>query len=388
MEHAEEFLHALAQALSALSLYPDGHASRERALDAAYEKLVDLLSKDASPSYSFLGEEVVYGTIPLREMRGWEWSVRLSNVGLQRLEFDNTATRDDLEYLLDDTLGRLALGIPDTSEARQMRELGIRWGEIGVRGDEDREAEAVVATLELTLGEEAETIRWLHQEVAGGSELPLAEADAVVRGLSVAMHGDREMLLPLLKIRKFDEYTTTHSLNVCVLAMAFAEWLELDARDVRAFGIAGLLHDLGKVKIPLEILNKKGKFDDNDRAVMNAHPVEGARIIIESHPHLNLASVVAYEHHIMLNGGGYPKLTYERECHRASKIVHVCDVYDALRTERPYRAAWPSGKVLSYIEERSGAEFDGNLAHSFTRMMRMWEPQVARVDEHEHLPVS
>ena len=388
MEHAEEFLHALAQALSALSLYPDGHASRERALDAAYEKLIDLLSKDAFPSYSFIGEEVVYGAIPLREMRGWEWSVRLSEIGLQRLEFDNTATRDDLEYLLDDTLARLTVGIPDTSEARQMRESGIRWGEIGVRGDEDREAEAVVATLELTLGEEAETIRWLHQEVSGGSELPLAEAEAVVRALSVAMHGDREMLLPLLKIKEFDEYTTTHSLNVCVLAMGLAEWLELGAPDVRAFGIAGLLHDLGKVKIPLEILNKKGKLDEDERAAMNAHPVEGARIIIESHPHLDMASVVAYEHHIMLNGGGYPKLVYERDCHRASKIVHVCDVYDALRTDRPYRAAWPSGKVLSYIEERSGVEFDGNIAHSFTRMMRIWEPQVARVDEHEQLPAS
>ena len=341
-----------------------------------------------APSYSFLGEEVVYGTIPLREMRGWEWSVRLSEIGLQRLEFDQTATRDDLEYLLDDTLARLVVGIPDTSEARQMSESGIRWGEIGVRGDDDREVGAAVATLELTLGEEAETMRWLHQEVAGGSELPLAEAEAVVRALSVAMHGDREMLLPLLNIKKFDEYTTTHSLNVCVLAMGFAEWLELGARDVRAFGIAGLLHDLGKVKIPLEILNKKGKLDENERAVMNAHPVEGARTIIESHPHLDMASVVAYEHHIMLNGGGYPTLTYDRDCHRASKIVHVCDVYDALRTNRPYRAAWPAPKVLSYIEERSGVEFDGHLAHSFTRMMRIWEPQIARVEEHEYLPAS
>ena len=121
---------------------------------------------------------------------------------------------------------------------------------------------------------------------------------------------------------------------------------------------------------------------------MNRHPVEGARIIISSEPDLDLAAVVAYEHHIMLNGGGYPTMRFSRDCHRASKLVHVCDVYDALRTNRPYRDAWPSEKVLAYLEERSGIEFDGEIAHAFARMMREWEPQVAALEETEPLPVS
>jgi HD-GYP domain-containing protein (c-di-GMP phosphodiesterase class II) len=90
--------------------------------------------------------------------------------------------------------------------------------------------------------------------------------------------------------------------------------------------------------------------------------------------------VVAYEHHIMLNGGGYPRFDYPRDCHQASKMVHVCDVYDALRTNRPYRAAWPAPKVLQYIEERSGTEFDPETARSFVKMMGEWEPRVATVD--------
>ncbi len=84
---------------------------------------------------------------------------------------------------------------------------------------------------------------------------------------------------------------------------------------------------------------------------------------------------MAYEHHIMLDGGGYPTFKYQRKCHYASKIVHVCDVYDALRTNRPYRDAWPSSKVLAYVEERSGTEFDGEIAHAFTQMMSTWEPR-------------
>ncbi|MBI4419371.1 MAG: hypothetical protein HY560_00970, partial [Gemmatimonadetes bacterium] len=98
--------------------------------------------------------------------------------------------------------------------------------------------------------------------------------------------------------------------------------------------------------------------------------------------------VVAYEHHVMLNGGGYPGFQYVRDCHRASRLVHVCDVYDALRTNRPYRDAWPPEKVLAYVEERSGTEFDGDVAHAFTHMMREWEPRVAAVTEEETISAT
>jgi putative nucleotidyltransferase with HDIG domain len=181
------------------------------------------------------------------------------------------------------------------------------------------------------------------------------------------------MILPLLQLREFDEYTTTHSLNVSVLVMALAEFLELAQQDVRTFGIAGLLHDLGKVNIPSDILNKPGKLTDQERLVMQNHPVEGAKLIIESGRRLDLAAAVAHEHHIMINGHGYPTRHYHRECHKASNLVHVCDVYDALRTKRPYRDSWESERVLAYIEERAGTEFEPAAASAFVRMMRKAE---------------
>ena len=174
---------------------------------------------------------------------------------------------------------------------------------------------------------------------------------------------------------------TTHSMNVAVLSMALGEFLGLGPRDVRGLGMAGLLHDIGKVKIPLEVLTKPGKLTDEERALMNEHPVAGARMLLEAEEDLDLAVIVAYEHHIMINGGGYPTLHYARDCHHASKLVHVCDVYDALRTRRPYREAWSFAKTLGYLEERSGLEFDPELCAAFTRMMRQWEPQVAVVSD-------
>ncbi|HWP36888.1 MAG TPA: HD domain-containing phosphohydrolase [Gemmatimonadales bacterium] len=381
-----EFLGALARTLAAMSLYPEGHASRDRALDGLMAQLRDLMASDRTPAFSFLGDEVLYGTMPLRELREWDWSRKLSDLGIQRLQFDDTATRDDLENFLDEVLARLTLKAIDTTEARQMRPSGVRYGAIGIRGEDALSGQTVpTATIAFTLSEEADAVRWIHQEIQSQKGLPLVEAEAVVRSLSVAMHGEQHIMLPLLTLRGFDEYTTTHSMNVCVLTMGLAEWLGMSSDDVRAFGVAGLLHDLGKVKIPREVLTKPGKLDPAERALMNAHPAEGAKLILASEEDLDLAAVVAYEHHIMLNGGGYPAFRFPRDCHRASKLVHVCDVYDALRTNRPYRDAWPPDKVLAYIEERSGTEFDGTIAHAFAGMMREWEPKVATA-ETEALP--
>jgi putative nucleotidyltransferase with HDIG domain len=382
-----KFLHTFAQSLSTLALYPPGHASRERALDGLFLSLHDLLNSDPHPLFSFLGNEVIYGRRPLPELRDWEWSERLSEIGVQRLEFDANMpiSTPELEVFLEDMLDRLNMRPADSSEARQTRETGIKYGAIGVGEDEEQE-DVVTATIAFTLGEEAETIRWMHDELEDGQALPLNEAEAVVRSLSTAMHGGSQTMVPLLKMREYDEYTTTHSLNVSVITMALAEWLGLGAKDVQEFGMAGLMHDLGKVKIPKELLNKPGRFDDAERKIMNEHPVEGARIILATEHHLDLAAVVAYEHHIMINGGGYPSLKYPRECHYASKLVHICDVYDALRTKRPYREPWGAEKILSYIEEKSGTEFDGKLAHEFSQMIRRWEPQIAVLDEDEELP--
>jgi putative nucleotidyltransferase with HDIG domain len=384
MSEPVRFLSTFAQALSTMALYGDGHPARERAIDSAFEQLAALQRYDASPRFSFLGAEVVYGERALREMREWEWGSRLAAVGIQRIELQPGVTREEYEEFLAEVIARLTAGEVDTTEQRQTRPTNIRFGTIGVRGATGLKApsEALpTATITYTLGEEAEAIRWLHDEVEQRGELPLVEAEAVVRSLSVAMHGESQVVIPLLELKEFDQYTTTHSMNVSVLAMALAEFMGLGKRDVRAYGVAGLLHDLGKVRIPREILIKPGRLTPDERAIMNRHPADGARIIFASDKQLDLAAVVAYEHHIMLNGGGYPCVHYGRDCHRASRLVHVCDVYDALRTRRPYRDAWESERALEYIESRAGTEFDPDVAGAFCSMMRQFDRRLVVVDE-------
>lgn len=394
MSPPARFLTSFAQALSTMVLYREGHPARERSIDQAYQRLRDLQDEDTRPMFSFLGHDVVYGQMALRELKDWDWSVRLSNAGVQRLEFEPDTPREEFVDFLEEVMARITLSVIDTAGARPGgRRSSIKFGAIGVRGEEGvkpptHEAMLPTATIAYTLNEEADTVRWMHDEVSMRGKLPLIEAETVVRSLSVAMHGDSQIIIPLVQMKEFDEYTTTHSLNVSVLAMALAEFMGLAPRDVRAFGVAGLLHDLGKVRVPKEILNKPGKLTDEEFEVMRGHPVDGAKIIVESDRELDVAAVVAYEHHMMLNGGGYPKYKIAREAHRASRFVHVCDVYDALRTNRPYREAWEADRVLSHIQKGSGPDFDPDVVNAFSAMMGKWERRLAVVDDQEALKVK
>ena len=392
-ESATQFLTHLAKTVSSMSLYEEGHPARERSVDGVLEAILRLQEEVPKPEFTFVGNEIVFQGRPLHSLKRWGWGARLGGVGVQRLEFTGPVTRDDLEVFLYDVQARLTGVFISTAETRQTRPTVIQYGIVGVKGQgrrlEDGDERKADRTLAYTLREEVEAVDWLHGEIKADSELHLLEAEAIVRSLTVAMHGDQQFLIPLVRLKQFDQYTTTHAMNVSVLAMALAEYIGLGPREVRAFGISGLMHDLGKVTIPEDILNKPGKLTDDERAVMNNHTIAGARIIIETEQHLELAAVVAYEHHIKIDGGGYPSLRFPRPCHQASNLVHVCDVFDALRTDRPYRGAWETERVLGLLDEGSGTEFDADLAQSLVRMMRQWEGQIAVVErEDEALPIS
>ncbi len=125
------FLTAFAHTLAAMTLYAEGHPARERAIDAAFQALTDLQAAEPHPLFTFLGDEIVYGQLPLRELRAWDWTPRLAQAGIPRLEFAEPVTRDDFGEFLDEVLARLTLSAIDTSEARQLRRSSIRFGSVG-----------------------------------------------------------------------------------------------------------------------------------------------------------------------------------------------------------------------------------------------------------------
>jgi putative nucleotidyltransferase with HDIG domain len=374
------FLAALSQALSTMSLYGDDHPTTARSQDAALERLRELQEAEPKLQFTFLSGEVLFGSEVVHELEGWEWSARLVKSGVERIEFLGLVEPDQFGRFLSHVAGRLGIRPPSEVDLWQMGESAIKFGLVTLAEGQAGRAEPVeVATLGYSLREERETMDWVHREIQNGAKIPMVEADAVVRSLSIAMHAEQAMVLPLLQLKEFDQYTTTHSMNVSVLAMALGEYLELGAPTVRALGIAGLLHDLGKTCIPREILVKPGRLTESERLVVREHPIVGARMLLASPEPMELAAVVAYEHHVMLNGGGYPVLRDARGAQYASMLVHVCDVYDALRTNRPYREAWESERALAYIRDGAGVEFDPGIAQAFIAMMRQWDQRAAKI---------
>jgi putative nucleotidyltransferase with HDIG domain len=322
------FLTALGQAFATATLYSTGHPARDRAEDQAWEALSRLLEEEPRPRFTFVDGEVVFGMQVMRQLHEWEWGGRLAKVQIQRLEFEPPVPREEFIEFLRDVFLRLNQQAVDTAEIRQLREGHIKYGPIVVRGSEGMipAADRATATIAYTLDAEVETIELLHEQVQQNAALPVLEAESVVRSLAVAMHSQGQIFMPLLQLKEFDQYTTTHSSNVAVLSMALAEHLNLGPMLVRSIGTAGLMHDLGKVRIPHEVLVKPGAFTDAERTIMRRHPADGARLLLERPRGLELAAVVAYEHHVMLNGEGYPTFHFARDCHYASKLVHVCDV--------------------------------------------------------------
>lgn len=210
--------------------------------------------------------------------------------------------------------------------------------------------------------EERHALLWLLAHVRAGKPLPVTEAEAVVHALYIGLQRAGRDNLPHLATKDAMDYGAVHALDVAMLAMAVAEHAGFAPDDVRAVGVAGLLTDIGMARLPAGLLTKEDRLTDDERALVKQHPVTGASILLEADGRLALAATVAYEHHLKLDGSGYPEVAYERQPHPVSRLVQLCDNYHALRTSRPYRQAWPRDIALDFLQQRAGFEFDATYA--------------------------
>lgn len=187
----------------------------------------------------------------------------------------------------------------------------------------------------------------------------------LVNRIHAATVGNRASLIKLADLKSHDEYTFVHVTNVAMLASALAESAGLGGEQLRRLTEAALLHDIGKWTLARELLIKPGALSDEERKAMQIHPVTGAKILAATPGVSELAIVAAFEHHQRIDGKGYPALAAGRRPSLLSQIVHVADVFDALRSDRPYRAGMPMEKVLELMAKDAGAAFDAELFNVF-----------------------
>jgi len=190
----------------------------------------------------------------------------------------------------------------------------------------------------------------LYGGVATRGIVPAREAESLIARLA-GMLGEGPLDAPLRSLDVSGELTTTHVLNVALLAMGLARHLAFDEEEVISLGLAGLLHDVGRTR-PTDPLRE--------------HPSRGARLLLDSGTALTPAAVVAYEHHIGWQGtGGYPTLRFARSPHAFSRIVSICDAYDVLRTERPFRPGLSVEATDSYLKLLAGTTLDPQVVTGF-----------------------
>ncbi|HLV26144.1 MAG TPA: HD domain-containing phosphohydrolase [Gemmatimonadales bacterium] len=379
------FLHSLAQSIATISLYGPGHPARTSAVDTTYKLLDGLHYGDRQPVFTFLGENVVHDRTVLPALRGWQWATRLSEAGVQRMEFAPDLSRDSFEHFLDRLLNKLGsvAAAADAMDEADAALDGVRFGAIVASDETDSEDDGFddSSVPAYSLAEETAVTRWIFANAERRGVVPASEAELVVRSLSVLRHAEVRPSIPILQLPSFDDYLVMHSINVASLSLALAERLGAARREALRVGVAGLLHDIGMAGVPRELM-EKSRLTREERDRIRRHPADGARMLMAGAPSLEAAAVAAYEHHMRPDGSGYPVLATVRRPHVVSAIVKVASVFTALRSSRLHWPAWSLARSLRYMESGMGVEFEAEVAATFVRMLRGGRDRQVAVTEH------
>jgi HD-GYP domain-containing protein (c-di-GMP phosphodiesterase class II) len=173
----------------------------------------------------------------------------------------------------------------------------------------------------------------------------------------------------LLSIKRHDEYTFQHSLNICILALALGMAMGLDRPRLHELGLAAFLHDVGKAWVPLEVLRKPGPLGEDEFALIQRHPVSGA-VYLDQQPGVPpAAAVVAFQHHLRHDQSGYPKLRWPHSPNAYSLVVGIADAYDALTSERPYRRTLGPEEALTLMLDTPPGQFEPRMLDLFAEML-------------------
>lgn len=268
----------------------------------------------------------------------------------------------------------VAPGQPTISESESEAQVDA---ELRQAAAQERQVERVPIAAELARAKKIcakskEAVTSMFQEARMGKAVDTAGAQRLVEEISNSVSRNPGALISLARLKTADDYTYMHSVAVCALMVALSKQLDLDEAETRAAGIAGLLHDLGKALMPMDVLNKPGKLTDAEFAIIKGHPVEGHRLLLGGSNVDPVALDVCLYHHEKTDGSGYPKGLKDEQISRFAKMGAVCDVYDAITSNRPYKAGWDPAESLRKMAEWTTGHFDPNVFQAFVKSLGIY----------------
>ena len=366
----DELLRRFASGVRAAQLYAADHPLLGRNVAGLLAALKVLHQQTPSIAIGIVGSQLVVADTPMPKASSGmaELIKRLRDHEIERIAFDRGVTAEEVNAFVH---GIAALGARGASD-HPLQFPHIHVGRIaadekrsdGIGGDM-----AAIRQLYSNAVSAAQTV-WESATVEGMPDVPAALQ--TVEGLAEAVTQNRTALVALTAMRNYDNYTFTHMVNVSILTMGQARALGIEGRLLREFGLSALMHDIGKVRTPTEVLNKPDKLTDDEFTIMKKHTVDGAEILRRTPEMPALAPVVAFEHHLRVDGTGYPHGVKRNGLNLGTMLCGIADVYDAMRSQRAYQQAFPTDRILAVLQRNDGTQFDQNLVRRFAQLVGIY----------------
>ncbi len=370
---AEDLLRHFSACAKAAQLYAPDHPIVKRAVDQLAETFERAHVEAEEVVLGIVGRQAVVDGVPLLASPGVPETVeRLQALGVERMAFTRGVAADELLAFVR-RLGALRVAPGEAADERlaALSSPHIEVGRLRLQQQLETGTADMAAMREHYQQAVAGAERVWEQAKAEGTPDP-SLAVSLVDGLASAIGQNRRAMIALAAMHRYDNYTFTHMVNVSVLTMAQARSLGLDATVLRQFGLAGLMHDIGKIRTPPDILTKPDRLTDEEFAIMMKHPVDGAEMLRRRLELPPIAAVVAFEHHLRVDQTGYPAGVVRSSLNLATQLCSIADVYDAMRSQRNYQRAFPTDRILAVLQQNDRRRFDQRLVRRFSQLMGIY----------------
>jgi HD-GYP domain-containing protein (c-di-GMP phosphodiesterase class II) len=351
-ESFSKFLSSVVTAISQCSLYSKEHP----AVAEFCEKSIDFLKElfiDDSISITHLGGNLVFNDMPLTEkgIHVESFMKRMKTKGIDKVIFKKGISTEEIINFISQMASKDE--VPKSDEHILVGTIRVS---LKTTGDDLSE---IIRT-------NISRVQGVYQEVSRFKRLDTVGLEDAVLGFLSALKKEANVLRLVSPVKSYSEYTYIHTSNVAVLTLFQAESLGLAGETLREAGLAGLLHDVGKLFVSKDVLEKQGKLDDSEWKEMKKHPVYGAMYLCSLEDPPRLAVIATYEHHLKFDGTGYPDTKkHVKKQHIISQIVALSDFFDALRSERPYRKAFELNALIDLIKGGAGKDFNPLIVDNF-----------------------
>lgn len=356
----EQLIIQIVAAVNTLTLYPPQHPRVVRAIEGIVSEVNKVTAGSDRDSVTFLvvGDDLVIEQEVVRKatLSHQQFVEMLKRRGIERLTLAAGLDADEASRLL------TALSTGDAVESSPH----VIYGRVQVSPEEERAREA---PRELSV-EQLELIREAFARFRLEKKIPLGEMEQLVWSFIDSLSRTTRFILPLSKLKEHDEYTFVHSVNVSLLVLSQAQSFGISGSMLHSFGMAALLHDIGKLMVPLEVLNRPGKLEGHEWALMQSHAEQGAWYLSEMAGVAPLSVLVAFEHHLRYDlQPAYPVLRAPRMPNLVSRMTSIADAYDAMSTVRPYQQPLMRAAALDILRRRSETFYDPLLVANFVRLV-------------------